>query len=121
MDDESRKECPMCASRNVSFSPREHALVCRDCGTVIAGKPVKLDLPREDAIEVVHEVPSKFRMMEKKIKAKAKLVKAKKKKVAKKAKKIIKKKIAKKKKVVKKLKPKKIVKRSFMKRLLRRR
>ena len=115
MDEDSRKECPMCASRNVSFSGREHALVCRDCGTVIAGKPVKLDLPREDAIEVVHEVPSKFRTMEKKIKAKAKLVKAKKKKITKKAKKIIKKKIAKKK-SVKKAKPK----RSFLKRLLRR-
>ena len=117
MDDESRKECPMCASRNVSFSEREHALVCRDCGTVIAGKPVKLDLPREDAIEVVHEVPSKFRMMERKIKAKAKKAKAKKvsKKKVKKAKKTVKKKIVKK--VAKKAKPK----HSFMRRLLRRR
>lgn len=117
MDDESRRECPMCASRNVSFSEREHSLMCRDCGTVIAGKPVKIDLPREEAIEVVHEVPTKFRAMEKKIKAKAKKAKLKKK--AKKGKKVKKAKKTAKKKVHKK-KVKARPKKSFLRRLLKR-
>lgn len=95
MDEDSRRECPMCASRNVSFSQREQSLVCRDCGTVIAGKPVKIVLPREEAIEVVHEVPSKFKTIEKKLKAKAKKAKLKKKAKVKKVKKPSKNKIRK--------------------------
>ena len=103
MDEDSRRECPMCASRNVSFSGREKALVCRDCGTVIAGKPVQLQLPREEAIEIVHEAPSKLslklrkQMEEKKAKPKkaAKKVSKKAKKPKKSSKKSIRKKLRK--------------------------
>ena len=93
MDEDSRRECPMCASRNVSFSGREKALVCRDCGTVIAGKPMQLQLPREEAIEIVHEAPSKLslklrrQMEEKKAKPKKAAKKVSKKAKPKKAKK----------------------------------
>lgn len=115
MDDESRRECPMCASRNVSFSAREHALVCRDCGTVIAGKALRVDLPREESIEIVHEAPSKLSLkLKRQLEEKKKSVKKAAKKISKKAKKVVKKK------VVKKSKPKK-AKKSLMKRFLRRR
>ncbi len=113
MDEDSRKECPLCASRNVSLSPREHGLVCRDCGTVITGTPVPIPRPREEVVEIVHErgMAKKVKKFEEKIK-KAKASK----KVAKKGKKI--KKSAKK--ISKKVKHKK-VKKSLMKRFLRRR
>jgi len=113
MDEDSGRECPMCASRNVSFSEREHSLACRDCGTVIVGKPVRIDLPREEAIEVVHELPSKFRKIEKKMKAK----KAK----TKKAKKPVKKAKTKKAKKPSKKKVMKSKRKGFLRRLLKRR
>lgn len=108
---ETEKECPLCASRNVSYSEREKALMCRDCGTVITGTPVAM--PQfEEVKEVIHDIPGKKELV-KKI-AKKKVVKKAKKKF--KPKKKIKK--AKKKVVKKKVKPKK--KKSLLKRLLRR-
>jgi len=106
---ESTKECPMCASRNISFSEREHSLVCRDCGSVIAGTPVALPILREEAREVIHEATMKFREVPKKAKAA--------KKPAKKVKKVLKKKA--KKKITKVKKAKKPAKKGFMRRLLR--
>ena len=106
------KECPLCASRNISFSEREHALVCRDCGSVIAGTPVALPTVRGEVREIVHEKDSKRVMkMAKPVKKVSKPVKRAKK-VVKKAKKPVKK--------VSKKAAKKSVKKSFMKRLLRR-
>jgi transcription initiation factor TFIIIB Brf1 subunit/transcription initiation factor TFIIB len=108
-------ECPLCASRNVSFSEREHALVCRDCGTVIAGTPVALPQPEEEVVrEILPELKIKSKLA-KKPEAKA-AKKTKKAKPAKKAKKV--KKAAKR---VSKKPAKKSIKKSLMKRLLRRR
>jgi len=110
---ETAKECPMCASRNVSFSEREHGLICRDCGNVFAGTPIEIPVPRENIREIVHELQPKLKVSAKKPKV-AKKIKAKKVKKAakKKAKKVIKKKA----KVSKKPK-----KKGFMKILLKRR
>ena len=109
---EEAKECPLCASRNISFSEREHALMCRDCGSVIAGTPIAIPVPKEEAIEIIHELPTKLKVAPKKLKVakKVKVKKAKPKKAAKKAKKAVKKKVSK--------KPKK---KSLVGRLLRRR
>ncbi len=114
MSEEDRKECPMCASRNISFSEREHALVCRDCGNVVTGTPVKLELPKEEAVEIIHE---KTPIIKKP--AVKKVIKKKAKKAAKKPKKKAKKKVIKKK-AAKKKPSKSKKKKSLLKRLLRR-
>lgn len=123
------KECPLCASRNVSFSERDHGLVCRDCGSVITGKPVVLPPPKEEVVrEIIPDLSRKPRAVAKVAVKKAKKVKkvvkktvAKKaKKAVKKAKKVVKKTVAKK--VVKKVKKasKPVKKKSFMNRFMRR-
>lgn len=113
MRDES-EECPLCASRNVSYSEREKAIICRDCGTVVTGTPVKIDLPREEAREVIIEVPRKLAIKPIKKKILKKKAKPKKKAKAKPKKKT-------KRKPAKKAKPKPKKKGGLLKRLLRRR
>ncbi len=119
--DEDNKECPMCASRNTSYSEREKSWVCRDCGSVIGGTPIVLEKPRE---EVVREIlPNSIVRKKEAIVAKAAKKLAKKKgTVAKKsAKKPVKKKTAvKSKSKSPKKSAKKPVKKNFMKRLLSR-
>jgi len=105
---EIAKECPICASRNVSFNEREKALVCRDCGTVIAGTPVVVPVPREELKEVIHEMPIKLKVTAKKPEV-AKKIKVKKVKKAKPKK--VKKAVKKKAKISKKPKKKGLVKR----------
>ncbi len=106
-------ECPLCASRNISYSEREKALVCRDCGSVVAGIPVAIERPKE---EVVREILPSFGRKERKVSSKKT-----KGKIAKKAKKKTKKKKSAKKSVAKKAKKKVKKKKSLFRRLLRRR
>lgn len=106
----------MCASRNISFNEREHALVCRDCGNVVAGTPVKIDLPKEEAVEIVYE--KKPIIKKSAVKAKKNLAKKKAKKAKKK---LVKKKAKKKAKKPSKKKTRKAKRKGFLRRLLKRR
>jgi len=102
------KECPLCASRNISFNEREHALVCRDCGHVSAGKPVVIEISKEEVVREILPTTSKPKevVVVKTKKAVKKKPKPKKKVKKKAAKKKPKKKAAKKKIVKKKAKKK---------------
>lgn len=140
--------CPVCASMNVSFSRHENALICRDCGTIYAGKPIisdegpkliekeitsglkKEEKPIVEPKEIVKKKPIKKKVKKKPVKKKKivkKVVKKKPiKKVQPKKKKVVKKKSIKKvKKQIKKIKIKKRIvkpkKRSLLKRILRKR
>ncbi|MBN2421449.1 hypothetical protein JXB27_04185 [Candidatus Woesearchaeota archaeon] len=125
--EESSHECPLCASRNVSYSIREKAWVCRDCGSVSGGIPIMVEKPREEVVKEIlpsslvrkkEALVARAAKKAKLAKKKAKLAKRKGKKKVRKAKKKISKRKPKKK-TAKKIK--KSVKKSFLRRLLRRR